>query len=218
MTTQGMLNWFNLLQDKYGSLYYTEAEQLQFLNQAVFQYLSEVLPDNEGGKENLEVDSNVFYNISPLVYELSVETMDNTGLITNSDIRTNLQTVSGDATADIFRILSIEYKRGGQRFPADFMRHNDKAEFEQNYFKKPSFTAPKYTFQNSGIQFRPIDEQASIYITVLKTPKALSVSPESNPELHVKTHNEIVAIGLEFAGIASRDEVLLTLNKVQLPQ
>ena len=46
----------------------------------------------------------------------------------------------------------------------------------------------------------------------------MAIGPTVNTDLPVSTHREIVAIGLEFAGIASRDEVLNQMNQLQLPR
>lgn len=216
MTAQEMIDWFDILQDKYGSPYFTESEKLLFLNRAQFEYVKSLFPDNEGGVLNIEKDWNNLQNVHSLVFELSEDTMDTSGRISRSDITSGLRTVSGDVNCDVFKILSVEFKRGADRFPCKFLRHNDKAEFERNYFKKPDFDNPRVLFQNNVLQFRPIDTIVKIYITTVKTPKAIAISPASNCELPQDTHNQIVALALELAGVASRDEVLSQMNAVQL--
>lgn len=217
MTTVEKLEWFDILQDKFGSPYFTEAEKLMFLNRASLEYVKTLFPDNEGGLLNIETDWNVLQNVHPLVFELSEDTQDTNGRISRSDILTDTRTVSGDVTCEIFKVLSVEFKRGSDRFPCKFLRHNDKAEFERNYFKKPDFDNPRVLFQNNNLQFRPIDTLVKVYITVLKTPKILT-SSAVDTDLPESTHNEIVAYALQFAGVASRDEVLSTMNSTQLPR
>ena len=216
MTTTDMLEWFNLLQDKSGSVYYTEDEQLLFLNRAQYEYVNGLLPSNEGGIVNVEDTQLNLENIHSLVFEIPLLVMDSAGIIDRSEVIDELQTISGDSAADIMKTIAVEYKRGQDRFECKFMRHNDKGAFEKNYFKKPSFESPKYLLQNNNYQFRPIDELATINITVIKTPKLITDMVDC--ELPPSTHNEIVAIGLEFAGISSRDEMLAELNRLQLPK
>lgn len=221
MTVTEMIDWFKIIQDMYGSPYFTDSEYLKLLNRAQDEYLNNAVPSNEGdmGKRNFEFDAIVSQNISPLIRELPATTMDNTGKITRTNLNASLQTATGDTSAEVHAIMAIEYKKGFKKFQCKFMRHNDKAAFETNAFKKPSQFSPKYMFQNDSIQFRPIDINTQIYVTVLKTPRPMALTPEIiNCELPKGTHNEIVAYGLQFAGIASRDEVLIAMNKVQLPQ
>lgn len=218
MTTVEMLNWFDLLQDKFGAPYYDVAHKLDFLNRAQFEYIKGLFPDNEGGRINVEYDWNVLQNVAPLVYELPPLTMSTSGTIPISTLVTQLQTLSGDTSADVYKLLSIEYKQGSKRFPCRVLRHNDKAAFEANYFKKPDYANPRYLLQNGNLQFRPIDDQTPIFITVLKTPRALSVSPAVDCELPVTTHNEIVALALQFAGIGTRDVLLANMNQMQVGQ
>ncbi len=216
MTTVQMIEWFDILQDKFGSPYFTEDEKLLFLNRGSLEYVKATFPDNEGGILNLESDWNVLQNVAPLVFELSETSMDAVGKLTLATITTSLRTISGDATCDIFKVLAVEFKRGIDRFPCKFLRHNDKAEFERNYFKKPDFDNPRVLFQNANLQFRPIDTLVKVYITALKTPKVLTLVV--NSDLPISTHNEIVAYALQFAGVASRDEILAQMNMMQLPK
>lgn len=218
MTVQGMLDWFDLLQDKFGSPYFEATEKLSFLNNAQNEYVNQVFLTNEGGLINLEVNSNILENVRPLIFELDPFTMDSNGEYSIPTLVTGLQTKSGDATADIFKFLSFEMTRGQKIYPIKFLRHNDKGEFEANYFKKPSYTSPRYLFQNGLIKFRPIDEIASIAVTVLKTPVAMALGPDVDCELPITTHNEVVAYALQFAGVASRDEILSAMNQMQLPK
>ncbi len=218
MTTIEMLDWFDILQDKFGSPYFSADQKLFFLNNAQLEYLNKLFPDNEGGIENIEQDWNVLQNVSPLIWELPEVSMDTNAAVDVVDIVTALRTISSDPDTDIFDVLSVEVRRGLDRYPCKVLRHNDKAEFETNYFKKPSITHPRYLLQNNTYKFRPLDTTLKIIFTVVKKPLVLSISPTVNSEFPIQTHNEIVAYGLQFAGIASRDEVLSAMNLIQLPK
>lgn len=219
MTTQEALDWFDVLQDKFGSPYFNTDQKLLFLNNGQSEYLNKLFPSNEGGLINAEHDWNIEQNISPLIYELPSIVMDITGAITEASLDAALQTISGDVNTTIYKILSIEFKRGLKRYPCKVLRHNDKAAFETNFFKKPNLANPRYLLQNGNYQFRPIDTTVNVLITVIKKPRDLAITPSIiNPEFPESTHNELVAYGLQFAGIASRDEVLSAMNLIQLPQ
>jgi hypothetical protein len=214
MTITEMLTWFDVLQDKYGSPYFTDSEKLLFLNRAQWEYVNATIPSNEGGIVNMEVDENVLKNVSSLLFELTVLNQSTSGIITNATINSTLQTVSGDGTAEFIKVMRVKVVKNGRTYPAKFARHNDIDAFHNNYFKKPTYDTPKYTLQNNGFQFNPTDTVASIYFTVLKRPKDMTLVV--NCELPQITHNEIVALGLQFAGIASRDEILQQMNNLQL--
>lgn len=218
MTTLEMLDWFDILQDKFGSPYFSQNQKLFFLNNAQNEYLNKLFPDNEGGTENIEQDWNVLQNVSPLIWELPEVSMATDSTISVSSVVTALRSISSDPDTGIFDVLSVEIRRGLDKYPCKVLRHNDKAEFETNYFKKPSITQPRYLLQNNTYKFRPLDTTLRIIFTVVKEPKKLSVSPTVNSEFPDQTHNELVAYGLQFAGIASRDEVLSAMNLIQLPQ
>lgn len=211
MTTVQMLEWFDILQDKSASVYFTEAEKLNFLNNACLEFTSRFFPEDQEEGSNFEQDSNVEQKIGPLIWESNPLTMDASGVITRADLLTDIRTKSGDATCELFKIGAIEFKKSGRRIQCKVLRHNDKAAFEENYFKRPNYMTPKHLHQNNTIQFRPVDVLAEVYITVVKSPVILNTVV--NTDLPIDTHNEIVAIALEFAGYASREEILTQIAK-----
>lgn len=218
MTLAEMITWFDILQDKFGSPYFTDSEKVLFLNRAQWEYVNTTIPSNEGGLVNIEVDENILKNVAPLIYELPAQNMGTNGLVTNTNINTALQTASGDGTAEFIKLMRIKAVKNGSIYPVKFARHNDIDAFYTNAFKKPSYSNPRYTLQNNGFQFYPIDTLVSLYFTLLKSPKDMSQVGPVNCELPKITHNEIVAIGLEFAGVAGRDEILQQMNSLQLPK
>jgi hypothetical protein len=219
MTIQEKLQWFDILQDQFGSPYFTDAEKLLFLNRGQWEYVKNLFPGNEGGIINIETNSDVWENVAPLMWKLSDEVVSSTGLITYDALTTNLRSISGDATTDIFKLLKIGYKKGQKIGQVKVMRHNDEYAFVENFFKKPSAKSFRYDLENNSIKISPIDQTARIMVTVLKSPRQMALTPSVvNTDLPSSTHNEIVAYGLQFAGVASRDEVLTAMNGAQLPQ
>jgi len=214
MTTQELLDFFDLIQDKYGTPYFTDDEKLVFLNNAVLEFINSKFPDTESDRErsDVEINWNSLQDIWPLIFTVSDLAMSTSGIITKADLDTALQTISGDAGASVYKLLNVEMRKGGNRYPIKVVRHNDKSAFEQNYFKKPSLEQPRYTLENGSLQIRPTDLIGKVAVSVVKSPKELALSPSIvNPELPRSVKNQIVAIGLEFAGIASRDDVLKTM-------
>jgi hypothetical protein len=214
MTTQELLDFFDLIQDKYGTPYFTDDEKLVFLNNAMLEFINSKFPDTESEREqsDVEINWNALQDIWPLVYTISDLTMSSSGIITLSSLNTALQSTSGDASTSVYKILNLEMRKGGNRYPIKVVRHNDKSAFEQNYFKKPSLAQPRYTLENGGLQIRPTDQIGKVAISVVKSPRLLALAPSVvNPELGSSIKNRLVAIGLEFAGVASRDDVLKTM-------
>src|SRR5690606_20714169 len=214
MTTQELLDFFDLIQDKYGTPYFTDDEKLVFLNNAVLEFINSKFPDTESDRErsDVEINWNSLQDIWPSIFTVSDLAMSTSGIITKADLDTALQTISGDAGASVYKLLNVESRKGRNRYPTKVVRHNDNSAFEQNYFKKPSLEPPRYTLENGSLQIRPTDLIGKVAVSVVKSPKELALSPSIvNPELPRSVKNQIVAIGLEFAGIASRDDVLKTM-------
>ena len=72
----------------------------------------------------------------------------------------------------------------------------------------------------TGYQFGPINTGARLYFNVLKYPKVVildDVTPANNVDSDLPdfTHDQIVALALELAGVSSRDENLEQLLQVK---
>ena len=218
MTVIEKIEWFDILQDKFGSPYFNEAQKLVFLNQASMRYIENLFPKKKSDSDtySAEENSNIYESLKEVIFVLPAVNMDSSGEVSNSSLITALRTVSGDSTCEVFKILAIEIVNNGTKIPLRPMRHNDKAAFETNVFKKPTYQYPRYSFSNNGLQFRPDNAIGDIYITVVKTPRKMTVSPEVSTDLHIDTHNEIVAQALSFAGVASREEILMIMKTGQI--
>lgn len=210
MTTQQLVDLYNVLLDKYGSPSQNDSEIVGNLNMATYEWLNRIVPDNQGGVVNFEFDSNVVANIKPLIYTIT-ENMDVNGLLAEADIETALQTESSDATAKVFRVMSIGITDSdGVTIPVTYEFQNSLWENENNYFKKSSATNPKYTFLADGLKFYPTNATDDLVITVIKTPKALALTPSPiNPELSDYVMYNVVSLALKLGGIQVRDEELL---------
>lgn len=219
MTTQQAIDLYNILLDKYGSPSQEDDEILSLLNMATHEYLNRLVPDNQGGVVNFEFDSNVVSNIKPLIFSIT-ENMDADGLLAEADIETALQAESSDAAAKVFRTLSIGITDSdGVTRPVTYEFQNSLWMNARNFYKRPSADNPKYTMIAAGLQFYPVNQTDDLTITVIKTPKSLSLVGPVNPELTDHVLYNVISIALQLGGLSVRDEELLSQirnNNVQL--
>jgi len=201
MTTTLAFEVFDILQDKYGAPYFPDDWKVKLFNKAQFAYLGQVIPDNQGGRVNVELDSNVAHNVAPLIFPLSVNS--SSGLVSNAVLASALASAS-HAGAKVSRILNI---RAGD-YPVRWARHNNIWEYYANTFKHPrSPDKIRFTIESTGLRFYPTDDSVSLSITVLKEPKQVSLSVD--PEFSDYVCYEIIKIMLLDAGVSVRDEELI---------
>lgn len=213
MTISEMKDWFNILQDKYGSPYYTDSEISLFLQRAHIEFVKSLLPTTPSDGPNIELSQDTVSQIAPLIYDLGVLNMNTSGEVTKASIQSSLNSeISGGI---LWRPLAIGWTLTGDERPVKYMRSNDKWEFAINYFKKPSVTNPKVRETAEAYIFSPITTQAKIYFTVLKYPVKVNIGTSVSSDLPDFTHDKIVAIALELTGVASRDVALAQLLQLK---
>src|SRR5580765_620990 len=105
MTIATAITKCKVLLDKYGSPTVLDSEWVGHLNSAQWEALNRVIPDEIGGKDNIELDENVLENFKALVYPLTMT--PSSGLLTTSAIQTSLRTASSDSTCSLFRVLNM---------------------------------------------------------------------------------------------------------------
>lgn len=212
MTITEMVDYYDLLQDKYGSPYFTTSEKERFLNQAQLDIISDHLP-KEGTEQNIERNANSWLAFNTLFFS-TVAVMNSLGVITKTDLESTLTTALG-FTVTIIRPLSFSWTdSNGTRPIIGPTRQNNWAKFIDNIFKIPVESEPRYYESNSSYVINPVNTGASITITGLRYPKAISVSGTQTSELSPLYHNEVVARALELAGVSSRDQALVELQKI----
>lgn len=208
-----MASYFDLLQDKYGSTYYTDLEKSLLLQRAQIQFVKELLPTEPNNPLNLELSQDTISEIAPLIYELPYVNMSSLGVITKSSIGTALNTaVTGGI---LWRPLSIGWELGVSKLPISYVRHNDIWKFYANAFKKPTVNNPKVRETASSYVIAPVSTSAKIYFTVLKYPVEVDIATDVSSDLPDHTHDKIVAIALELTGVASRDAALAQLLQLK---
>lgn len=214
MTTTQVLQVFDILQDKYGAPFFPPAWKIDMFNMCQYEFLHDLLPEEGGESLNFDFSSNITKNIQPLIYSVSVN-MDSTGLVTTTALDAAIQAASADATAKLFRIMSIGILSGIYTYEVKYLKQNNKWAFENNYFKKPSSPKKvKYEITAPGLKFSPVSTTTALKITVIKTPRAIDDSPVVNPEWDDYVCYNLIAKMLKLAGIATGSDELI--NEVRM--
>ena len=211
MTIAQMATYFDILQDKYGSPYFINSEKSLLLNRAQILFVKELLPNDPDQLINLEATQNTIMEITPLIVPLTVLGIPSNGIITYTAIQTALSVLVPGST--YWRTIQFGYSiDGGISFvPVKYVRHNDWYAFAANYFKNPTDANPKVVESYNGFQIAPINVNAGLYATVLKYPIVVDIDGAISSDLPDFTHDKIVAIALELAGIGTRDQMLNAL-------
>jgi hypothetical protein len=213
MTIAEWSSYFDLIQDKYQAPYFTEAEKNILFNRSIVDFVVSKLPPTGDG-DNVELSQDSVTAIEPLIYALPYQTMTTAGLVTRATLTTALQALATGAV--LWRPMSIGWKLGNSNHPVKFTRLNDWWEFKRNYFKNPTNDNPRVYTTYTDFRFEPVNTSAKLYFTVLKYPKTVAISgPAVDCDLPDFTHNDILAVALEKAGVASRDEALAQLIQTQ---
>ena len=213
MNITTMSSYFDLLQDKYGSTYYTDAEKSLFLQRAHIEFVKELFPVEDRTNTNVELSQDTISQIAPLIYEIPYVNMTSGGVVLKSTLQTALTGLS--ATGLVWRPLSIGWELGGSKKPIKYTRHNDRWEFWDNYFKRPSTSSPKVRETAVSYIIDPASTGAKVYFTLLKYPAVVDITGNVSSDLPDFTHDRIVSIALELAGVASRDSAMAQLLQLK---
>lgn len=204
--------YFDLLIDKTGTAYFLDSEIDSFLNNAQTEYIKSVLPSNEGGVVNVELDQIISNNIDTLIFETAGLTPSVSGEITRAAVNSALNTASGDSEPFIY-VLNVNWTKTGQTYPVKFVRHNDWYAVERNVFKQGAAAKPTYKVLASKFVFSPIDAAASVKFTLLKNPVDIA-NPGTNCQLPEHTHKKIVEMAVELAIGSLRDIELAQIKQI----
>lgn len=200
-----MHTYFDILCDKYGSPYFTTAEKDILLNRAQIRFVEENLPNVDTAQDTNNKLSTLIF--APNTITLSSSTLSKTAL------RTAIRGLSGDGNLEIWRVLAIYSVNNGVTTPVKFLRHNDLGPVQANSFKSQSKYWFEVTLNEPVYSFLNISAADALQFWVLKYPKVLA-HPSTSSDLPDFTHNEIVALAVDLAGIAIRDEALAQLNQL----
>lgn len=213
-----MIKWFDLIQDKSESVYFTDENKLDFLNRAQDLFVNRVLFSFLQGQKRIqespmigsgiESTSSSLEKIWPLILEDLTLSSDASGFISFDSIEGAINSVTG-GNYTVLHTLNISKDGNYIRF----VRHNDFYRHNKNSFKAPVSSYPTFRISRNGLTVNPTGVN-SYKVSVVKSPKLMEFNFFGDPlnvssELPESTHNEIMSIALEFAGLSSRDEALI---------
>jgi hypothetical protein len=202
MTTVAAISEFDLLLDKAGSPYFTDAEKLVFLNKAQLEVLNRMVPDSVGGVVNFEFDENTQANVAPLIYKVTVT--PSSGIVNKSTLNTTLQTASSDGGSTVFRVGAVNIVSNGKS--VKFTRHNNINAFIDNIYKAPTLDEPRYTVTATNYTILPTSV-GQVAFTVLKTPKVMTLA--NSPDWDDYVMNQVINVAVKLAAIPLRDGEIL---------
>lgn len=202
MTTAAAISEFDLLLDKVGSPYFTDAEKLIFLNKAQLEVLSRMVPDSVGGVVNFEFDENTQANVAPLIYKITAT--PSSGVVTKSTLNTALQAASSDAGTTVFRVGAVNVVSNGKS--VKFTRHNNINAFVDNTFKSPTLDEPRYTVTATSYTILPTSV-GQVAFTVLKTPRVMTLV--NSPDWDDYMMNQVINVAVKLAAVPLRDGELI---------
>lgn len=159
--------------------------------------------------------------------------IDSVALVTNNQNYLNAYTEAydacmlaceGDGCAETCNVTATEaanlaVANSETSLPVRFVRHNDFHKFQNNIFKAASAFQPQYRIFKDELKFLPAGV-AAYKISLIKRPIRMFFNPITpgeniNCELPEVTHNKIVAIALEHAFKATRDEIAHKMQQYQ---
>jgi hypothetical protein len=221
MNINQMHSWFNILLDHYNEPYFTDTETDEFLNAGTLEFVNDVifkeffptLGQEEKGVQVLSSIESVVQGseiMQPLlVTEVPVSSVD--GLISTGSINTAITTAVGEPSELLHVINVVKLHEGDERL-VRYVRHNDKPKFKQNVFKRPTARNPIFTFNYNGLLIDPQDT-GDYQVSVVKRPRIMSLEDDISSDMPAFTHQRIMSYALSLAIMASRDDVLMQMQR-----
>lgn len=218
MTIQEMSSYFDVLQDKFNAPYFVSAEKAQFLNRAQVKYVNQL---DSGYTTGLSLPRRGSVTTTPhetttpsvealqplIVLGVSVTTGGG-GLITNTAINAALSAKISAPNSVKKHVLAASRKHNLEFKVARFVRANDFYKLQSNSFKKATNQSPIYQIDRGGLTFAPFEAGVQVLLDIMKEPIEMSIDNGISCELPDWTHDDIVYIALELAGVATRDQLL----------
>ena len=241
MTITEMHSWFDILQMKGNNIDFTQREKDHILNRAQLKYVNQLvykvyIPSlyREEKAKNVyslaESSADGFEQIRPLIREVVVNPLAAAtgaallGDIRYTDIETSLNNQSvlapynypaGYDESRVMVVLGLHDANNGYR--VRFVKNFESQKYSQNVFRQPKSHQPIYTISGGIVRIAPTPTSNDPYtVQVIKEPIRMQLdmggTNSINCELPDVCHDEIMAIALDDAGIATRDQALMQLN------
>jgi len=203
MTLVEMISLFDLIQDKVDTIYFTDAEKIEFLNTAQRVFVESILFNPE---KSVDSDKKVDALLYPII-DKDITITPSSGDPTHVEIDTQ---VSGT----VMYILSAQRQNGvaGAFVTAKWVRENEKGSFADNTFKAPSVTNPWVETDGTTLKFTPTCTD-NAKVSTVREPVDM-VTGVTDCELPVSVHEKVVGKAVALAGLASDDEALIAATKL----
>jgi hypothetical protein len=195
MNATEMRSYFDILQDKTNSPWFSDAEKDEFLYDVIYGYINDFIGDGDT-PPSLEKNKGALQAISTLIKRSTGIAIPSTGILTDTLINAQI----GSDTN--IHAIAFELTTGE---PVHFVRHNDAAVFEQNTYKAGTSTSPNYTIYDSSYQFYPKEAYTDVIATVIVEPTAIT-------DLPVYKHREQVAKAMAKTGFVTESEALIMMG------
>jgi len=209
--------------------------QLKYVNNVVYKMYIPSLYRKEKPEATYslsESSADGYEQIRPLVREVTVNSRSTdsgailTGDISFTALKNALDTQSTSspfsswypssyASSKVMVVLGVTHANTGTR--VRFVKNFEAYKYEQNIFRQPKEHQPIYTMNGEVIRIRPDSTGGNPFIVqLIKEPLKMSYDITNansvNCELPETCQDEILAIALDDAGIATRDQTLMQLN------
>jgi hypothetical protein len=170
MTAAEMKEYFQILQDKYGSSYHTDEEIEVFLNRGQLDEVIALLPP-DGSILNVELNQNTINIIEPLLFMVGA-TMSSSGVVLTTALQSAINTDYSLSDARVLRVLSIGWD--GER-PVKYTRHNNWWAYIANTFKAPTARSPRCKQDAGKWIISPIDQTVDLTFSGVRYPRLISL-------------------------------------------
>ena len=232
MTIKEMHSWFDILQAKGLHIEFTSREKDHILNRAQIKFVNEVLQkkylpslkENEKAELVYSVTESVISGydyIYPLLGMISV-TPSSGGAAYFSSMNSTINTVLGTTGNKIMTILSVSDK--DNLLPLRYVNGHDRYKQFGNVYRAPKdYDAVYQIDRDSAGNYINIDPNSvtnggtkEFRVHFIREPRPMLYSTNGPDRVHCElpeaTHDEIMAIALDDAGVATRDDALMKLN------
>ena len=211
--------------------------QLKYVNDVVYKMYIPSLYRQEKPEVTYslsESSADGYEQIRPLIREVTVNSRStDSGAVKQGDIgypalrqalnaQSNLSPYSSHYPnsyddSEIMVILGVTHANTGTR--VRFVKNFEAYKYQQNVFRQPKSHQPIYTMNGEIIRIMPDTTAGNPFIVqLIKEPLKMSYDITNQNSIHCELpetcQDEIMAIALDDAGIATRDQALMQLNAV----
>ena len=234
-----MHSWFDILQSKGVAIEFTSREKDHILNRAQIKYVNEVLQKKYLPSLKQTEREELIYSISesnvsgqeaiePLLAQAQLSA-NSTSVLSFSAIQTEIAArlvgtnikPAGYTSTPIMMVLGVVIApvTGMNYIPCRYVSKIERHKNSFNVYRKSTPGQPSYCIEEKRVQVHPknsLNNRACV-VYAIREPDPVHMANDSanrvNCELPDFTHDEIMAIALDDAGVATRDQTLMQLNQ-----